>query len=78
MMDKERQQNSVEPDGESCQVERLVIDPLLPFLTHIYNAGYNDGHNDTVEGCYTYIYPVDMETYQDDFVAELVKDILGL
>lgn len=69
---------SEKPQPLAVSVERLVINPLLPLLTHIYNTGYNNGHNDTVESCYTDVLPIDMETYQGAIVAELVADLLGL
>jgi hypothetical protein len=40
----------------------------------LYNSGYHAGHHDTVEGMYTDIYPVDMDSYHDDLVAEIVAD----
>lgn len=46
-------------------------------LTALYNAGYSNGHNDTVESCYTDVLPVDADTYHDDMVDEWLQDYLG-
>ena len=40
----------------------------------LYNQGYRAGHNDTVEGCYTDVFPCDMTTYHADDVAELMRE----
>jgi len=47
-------------------------------ITRIYNSGYNEGHNDTVEGMYTHIYAEDIDTYQEDYVEELLSSIQEL
>ena len=64
--------------GVNNDAERLVINPLMPLLTLVYNAGYNNGHNDTVESCYTDVFPGDAETYHEDVVFELVAETLGI
>lgn len=40
----------------------------------LYNQGYMAGHNDTVEGCYTDVQPVDEDSYHDDVVADLLAE----
>ena len=70
--------NNHENSSNSAPLQYLVIKPLLPLLTQIYNAGYNNGHYDTVESCYTDILPVDADTYQDDIVEDLVSGLLAL
>ena len=45
--------------------------------THLYNSGYEAGHHDTVEGCFTPVFSQDMDTYQDDVVGELLGDLLN-
>lgn len=50
--------------------ERLKEDAV-----YIYNSGYNAGHHDTVEGQYTQVLPVDMRTYQNDVVAEILLEV---
>ena len=75
---KHQTMKSRENASPKGQVERLVIKPLLPLLTQIYNAGYGSGHHDTVEGCYTDVLPVDADIYQDDIVEELIMDLLAL
>ena len=59
---------------------RVNVDSLVmcKAITRIYNCGYNAGHNDTVEGMYTHIYPEDMNTYQEDYIEELLDSILEL
>jgi hypothetical protein len=51
-----------------------IDDDLLQLMTRIYNSGYAAGHDDTVEGMYTDILPVDMELYHLDQVAEIIKE----
>ena len=55
----------------------LVYDKLIKLFTHLFNCGYQSGHHDTVEGCYTDILESDIDTYQSDVVESLVKE-LGL
>ena len=45
--------------------------------THIFNSGYESGHHDTVEACFTSVFSQDMDTYQEDVVEELVEDLLN-
>jgi hypothetical protein len=59
--------------GEIVQQERQ-IEKLRNLQCRLYNSGYHAGHHDTVEGMYTDIYPVDMDSYHDDLVAEIVAD----
>ena len=44
----------------------------------LYNSGYHAGHEDTVEGGYTDVLPVDMDTYHDDIVADIVAELKAL
>ena len=44
-------------------------------ITHIYNMGYNTGHNDTVESQASPAHYLDMETYRLDVVEEILEDI---
>lgn len=46
-------------------------------IIRIYNSGYHAGHEDTVEGMYTDIYPCDMDTYHTEEVQELLEDLKG-
>ena len=41
---------------------------------YLYNMGYGAGHDDTVEGCYTDILPVDAFTYHNDMVSDILKE----
>ncbi len=45
-------------------------------LISLYNTAYHAGHEDTVEGCFTNVLPVDMDSYHDDVVDEWVEDYL--
>lgn len=47
---------------------------MWQLLTEIYNNAYNIGHQDTVDGGYTHVLPVDLTTYHRDIVEELVAD----
>ena len=40
----------------------------------LYNQGYQSGHHDTVEGMFTDVLPVDMDSYHDDVVADLLAE----
>ena len=42
-------------------------------LIWLYNQGYHAGHHDTVESVFIDLMPVDMETYHDDVVADLME-----
>ena len=41
----------------------------------LYNQGYQAGHHDTVEGMFTDVMPVDMDSYHDDVVADLLSEL---
>ena len=58
--------------GSKSTVQRLVMSRLI---TNIYNCGYQAGHHDTVESCYTDIYQLDMDTYQEDLVEDLLSEL---
>ena len=68
--------------GDSAQYETTVkllmaekrIEELNRLAIYLYNSGYHAGHEDTVEGGYTDVYPCDMHTYHDDIVAELIQE----
>ncbi len=55
------------------KVDQLAIRKLLISL---YNTAYHAGHEDTVEGCFTNVLPVDMDSYHDDVVDEWVEEYL--
>ena len=56
------------------RVEEETIDQLKPVMINLYNQGYNAGHHDTVEGGYTYVYPVDMNEYHSDIVENILNN----
>jgi len=58
----------------ALEAQQAVIDSTLPFWTWMYNQGYTQGHHDTVESMYTDVQSVDMETYHDDIVSELLGE----
>jgi hypothetical protein len=43
-------------------------------LIYSFNSGYQRGHNDTVEGCFTDVAYVDYRTYHADVVQDLIED----
>lgn len=47
---------------------------LVAWATRLYNTAYHAGHHDTVEGCYTHVYPQDMDSYHEDIVQEWLVD----
>jgi len=53
-----------------------TINSMLPLFIQLYNAGYSAGHNDTVDGYYTDILPIDADKYHKDIVIDLVSDLL--
>ena len=57
------------------QIEKTHTLILQKIITHIYNTGYNNGHNDTIESCYVPILPCDMNTINSDIVSELVQTL---
>ena len=48
-------------------------DTTLQILTRIYTAGYQRGHDETVESTYLLIHPNDVGTYFSDDVTELMQ-----
>ena len=42
-------------------------------LVRLYNSGYKAGHHDTVEGQYTDIFEIDMDSYHKDDVDEIIE-----
>ena len=46
----------------------------VAWATRLYNTAYHAGHHDTVEGCYTHVYPQDMDSYHEDIVQEWLAD----
>lgn len=47
----------------------------IEIFTAIYNLGYGAGHHDTVESQYTDIHQLDIGTYHEDVVLEILKDL---
>ena len=54
---------------------RAEVEALTKHTVHIYNAGYTQGHNDTVEGQYVDIVSSDMNSYHDDIVTNLIAEL---
>lgn len=52
----------------------LDTDALLRLVTRAFNNGYGQGHDDTVEGCFTCVEPVDTDTYHSDITSEIIDD----
>ena len=53
-----------------------VIGSQNNLLVYMYNMGYGQGHNDTVESCYTDVFPVDAHTYHSDIVNDILDTLL--
>lgn len=51
----------------------MDLTQLTYLLTEFYNEGYHAGHEDTVEGCYINILPVDMQTIHLDVVMDGIE-----
>lgn len=51
-----------------------MINLTLAQIAYIYNAGYNSGHDDTVEGCAFPIHPHEWETYRIEEIREFLTD----
>jgi hypothetical protein len=43
-------------------------------LIHMYNRGYKAGHHDTVECGYVDIFDVDMDSYHEDVIDEIIPE----
>lgn len=43
-------------------------------LVHMYNQGYNAGHHDTVEACFSPVLQADIDDYHNDVVQELADN----
>ena len=70
--------NDDEAGAECLDCGIIFTAPELPevskaLLVRLYNAGYKAGHHDTVEGQYTDIFEVDMDSYHKDAVAEIIE-----
>jgi hypothetical protein len=62
---------------EMCEEERrLKRERLLPLFVRIYNAGYQAGHHETVEGGFVDVHDCDRDTYHSDVVADLLDELL--
>jgi len=57
-----------------CADLKREVERLREASVNIYNQGYTTGHHDTVEGCYTDVLPVDMDTYHADVVAYIFAE----
>lgn len=61
-------------DGASEVLDDWECEDTLASACRLYNAGYNAGHNDTVEGDYTQVLGVDADTYHSDVVTEFLDE----
>ena len=60
--------------ADALEQAQARVDGLENMQVWLYNQGYQSGHHDTVEGMFTDVLPVDMETYHADLVADLIAD----
>lgn len=49
---------------------------LIKLLCFIYNCGYQNGHHQTVESCFTDVHYNDFENYHEDVVIELLEEFM--
>ncbi len=54
---------------------QMRFDVTLAELTELYNVGYHAGHEDTVEGTYLDVLPVDMREIHGDIVGEWWREL---
>ena len=59
-------------NSKSCPF--CIIEQLEALIVRAYTNGYGRGHNDTVESCYTDVYPCDQDTYFAEEVDEWIKE----
>ena len=48
---------------------------LREIINHVYSAAYHRGHEDTVDGNYVHVLPVETDSYFDDDTMEFWKPI---
>ena len=71
----EEAMDSGEVFAACAEERRLERERLLPLFVQVYNAGYEAGHHDTVEGGFVVVYQADKATYHSDIVAELIAEL---
>lgn len=59
-----------------AEERRMERERLLPLFVQVYNAGYQAGHTDTVEGGFVDVHESDKKTYHSDVVADLIAELL--
>ena len=59
--------------GRANDYWREIHDQQNALMVRLYNQGYQAGHEDTVEACFTPIHHTDMDTYHADVVAEILS-----
>lgn len=52
-----------------------MVNLTLAQITHIYNAAYNSGHDDTVDGCAQPAHYSEMEEHHREEVCDLLEDM---
>ena len=63
---------------EACAEERrLERERLMPVFVRLYNAGYQAGHHETVEGQFVHVFEQDKEIYHADVVGEILDELIG-
>lgn len=55
-----------------------MINLTLAQIAYIYNAGYNSGHDDTVEGCALPINFHEWETYRIEEIRDFLTDEMNI
>jgi hypothetical protein len=53
----------------------LSYEKFFSLLVQFYNSGYQAGHEDTVEACFTPIHQSDKDFYHAEEVAELLEQL---
>ena len=58
--------------SEKCNVFAEVA---IEFMTAVYNAGYQAGHEETVDGLFVPISQGDKDTYHGDLVEQFISEM---
>ncbi len=59
---------------DEMRVSKRLMDELSTTANRMYVQGYERGHSDTVEGCYTLINRLDTDTYFSEEVEQALKE----
>ena len=70
--------NSGDIEAASAALEEArMYERLKPVFVRIYNAGYQAGHHETVEGGFVDVHDCDKGTYHSEVVEELIDELIS-